>query len=91
MNIYVVSYDLKSDHDPDYEGVGAALEQCGLVNRFQKSVFLVASTIESASAIRDVVAPSLNDGDTLFVVKVEDSWAGWNTRLSAWIKEMRLK
>lgn len=90
MEIYVVSYDLKSDQNPNYEGVSAALEKCGTVNHFQKSVCLVASSI-SAKEIRDAVAPVLNDEDTLFVSRMGVGWAGWRTRVAAWIEEMRSK
>ena len=90
MGIFIVSYDLKSDENPDYEGVSAALEQCGTVNHFQKSVCLVASAM-SAKEIRDSVRPALNDEDTLFVACISNSWAGWRTRLAAWIEEQRDK
>ena len=88
MEVFVVTYDLKSDGNPDYEGVSAALEKCGAVNHFQKSVCLVASNM-SAKEIRDAIRSVLGAEDTLFVSCVDGNWAGWRTRLSAWIKEMK--
>ena len=90
MDIYIVSYDLKSDDDPDYEGVSAALEKCGTVNHFQKSVCLVASEMK-AKDIRDAVCPVLNAEDTIFVTRIGPGWAGWGTRLAAWIEEQKAK
>lgn len=84
--IYLVSYDLSSDGAPDYEGVGSALESCGEVNRFQKSVWLVASE-RTAQEIRDSVRQVLRTTDTLFVAAIVGAWSGWNTRLSAWMNE----
>ena len=88
MEVFIVSYDLKSDDNPDYEGVSAALEKCGSVNHFQKSVCLVASNM-SAKEIRDAIRSVLGAEDTLFVSRVEGNWAGWRTRLAAWIEEMK--
>lgn len=90
MDIYIVSYDLKSDDDPDYEGVSAALEKCGTVNHFQKSVCLVASEMK-AKDIRDIVRLVLNGEDTLFVARIGSEWAGWGTRLAAWIEGQKTK
>ena len=89
MNIYVVSYDLMSSNDPDYEGVLQALGTCGNVNHFQKSVCLVASAMD-VKMIRETVKPRLGRGDSVFVSLLTtgaDGWCGWNTRLSAWISE----
>lgn len=88
MNVFIVSYDLKSDDNPNYEGVSAALEKCGVVNHFQKSVCLVSSTM-SAKEIRDLISPVLGERDTLFVAKIGLEWAGWRTRLAAWIESAR--
>lgn len=86
--IYLVSYDLSSDGTPDYDGVGSALESCGVVNHFQRSVWLVSSE-KSAQEIRDAVCPVLRPTDTVFVAAIIGAWSGWNTRLSAWINENR--
>ena len=87
--IYLVSYDLSSAENPDYDGVRSALEGCGSVNAFQKSVCLVDSSL-TPGAIREAVKPSLNANDTLFVAAIDTvRWCGWRTRLAAWISDHR--
>lgn len=87
--IYIVSYDCDGEGTPDYANIAAALDQCGVVRRFQQSVCLVSSEL-SAIQIRDAVKPSLGPLDTLFVARLEATdWAGWRTKMQAWIRENR--
>ena len=87
MKVYIVSYDLNSRANPDYEGVCTALSACGDVKRLHQSVFLLASNL-GAMTIRESIKPTLNPGDSVFIALFDLSeWSGWNTRMSAWIAE----
>lgn len=87
--IYIVSYDCEEEGQPDFANIAAALDRCGVVRRFQRSVCLVSSKL-SAIEIRDAVKSSLGALDTLFVARLEATdWAGWRTKMQAWIRENR--
>lgn len=85
--IYYISYDIEDGETRDYSNVSLAIESCGEAKRFQKSVWLLSST-KTAVQIRDVVKAVLNGSDTLFVARLDpQDWAGWRTKLQAWIQE----
>lgn len=86
--IYVVSYDLSQSESEKYSDVEVALASCGVVNHFQRSVCLLSSE-KTAVEIRDTVKPYLDKCDTLFVGGLNHNWAGWRTKLQAWIQEQR--
>ena len=86
--VYFVSYDLSEGSPKDYSVVEVALESCGEAKRFQGSVWLLSSDL-SAVAIRDTIKPYLDGTDTLFVGELGRGWAGWRTKLQAWIGEHR--
>lgn len=86
--IYVVSYDLSQGAPENYSDVEVALASCGEVNKFQQSVCLLSSE-KTAVEIRDTVKPYLDKCDTLFVGELNRNWAGWRTKLQAWIQEKR--
>ena len=88
--IYIVSYE-PGNPERDGAALRAALETCGIVNAFQRRVWLVDSAM-TAPQIRDELKPSLDVEDSVFVSALHlQSWAGWRTRLSAWIAEHRQK
>lgn len=86
--IYVVSYDLSEDGPQNYSDVEVAIEGCGEAKHFQKSVWLLSSSL-SAPEIRDIVKSHLGGSDTFFVGELGGGWAGWRTKLQAWISEHR--
>lgn len=86
--IYIVSYDLSEDGPQNYSDVEVAIEGCGEAKHFQKSGWLLYSSL-SAPEIRDAVKPYLGGSDTFFVGELGRGWAGWRTKLQAWISEHR--
>jgi CRISPR/Cas system-associated endoribonuclease Cas2 len=88
--IYIVTYDLKSpnDTDFDYKRVIDALKGnfknwCHL----QKSVWVVESD-EAASEIRDWMKSYLYTSDVLFVARLSGTWASYNlgAERATWVK-----
>lgn len=85
--IYFISYDIEAGESRAYADVSLAIEACGAARRFQKSVWLL-STTKTAVEIRNLMKPFLSGNDTLFVGRLNtDDWAGWRTKLQAWIHD----
>ena len=88
--VYIVSFE-SGVPGRDGAAVRAALEACGTVNAFQRTVWLVDSSL-TAPQIRNELKPSLDVEDSVFVSALDlRSWAGWKTRLKVWLSEHGLQ
>lgn len=76
--IFVIAYDLHSPNDrsQDYERVFTAIKTNFNWCHLQESVWLVRSAL-NASEIRESLKPVLNNGDVLFVARLQGNWASW--------------
>jgi hypothetical protein len=85
MPAYIVGYDL-DEPGQKYECLKEKLQSYGAYWRFQKSVWIIVS-IESAETIRDNLISCLDDGDKLFVGRLEGeaAWVGYSEKGNAWL------
>lgn len=75
MNIYCVTYDLRSDGRKDYLGLYGKLKQCYNHWHFLKSTWLVATT-ETANELWTRISPHIDTRDRVLIFEVASNFSG---------------
>lgn len=79
--IYAINYDLKKPGQ-DYSNLYKAIESLGSSWHYLRSTWLVDTTL-TADAIRDRLAPHVDQNDRMLIIGVTHEYSGWLTK-SAW-------
>jgi hypothetical protein len=86
LKAYAVSYDLRTDDDPDYTGLIAELKRTFKSLHILESMWLIV-TAETPAQVYDRIKPHLHERDFVFVNEVGDKYAGWLPMLAVeWIR-----
>ena len=93
--VHLIVFDLRSPNDAriDYERVTDALKDAFPVwARIERSVWIIDSD-RSADEVRDALRDALNKSDSLFVARLEGSWASRNANSSRveWLRRRRFR
>lgn len=73
-SVFCISYELK-DKEKDYEGLVTAIKSFGLWWHQTNAVWYIASG-KSSEDIRDYLMQFIYREDKLFVIEVQNHWAG---------------
>ena len=84
--ILLISYDLKSP-DKDYESLYKAIKNSGSTWwHYLESMWLVKTT-NSPKEVFDIIHPSMDKDDSLFITELSDNYYGWlPTKAWEWIR-----
>lgn len=74
--VYCVSYDLRKS-DRNYNDLYTAIKSFGTWWHQTESVWFVKSTNRESSTIREYLKQFIDENDLLFVIRVENNWAGF--------------
>ena len=83
MAIYSIAYDLFQPQE--YQAFYDCLEAFPHVH-VMDSLWLV-QTDDNAGALRDCLLPLLSGGDSLFISRVSQDWAGAGTQCGEWLND----
>jgi len=85
MSVYLITYELH--YDKDYQKIHEAIESLGGCIHCLRSVWFV-STGHSIAEVREILKESIDDDDSLLILKPSREWESLNLPMAckAWIK-----
>lgn len=90
MAIYLITYDLKSPGQ-DYSALYKAIKSLGDNRHDLESIWFVDTNL-SSKEIHEVIRPSMDKGDTVFITKVNSGYHGHaNKDLWTWLTSKGIK
>lgn len=85
MSVYLITYELH--YDKDYQKIHDAIESLGGCIHCLRSIWLV-STGHTIAEVREILKESIDDDDSLLILKPSREWEGLNMPIACknWLK-----
>ena len=84
MAIYIFSYELRKP-GKDYNSLYAYLRQFTHCHHQTSTWFL--DTSRTCAQLRDGATAHIDPNDTIFVARLSQDWAAWNTPCGDWLND----